>query len=68
MPKRQTNLRETLQKCKDFGFNEEITRETLWNTAYWIGRDRWYWGPRWFVSVTGWVNTQIGKLKSLFAE
>lgn len=57
------NLKETLDKCKEFGFNEEITRETLWNEAYQLGRSRWYWGPRWLVSFKGWINTQISKLK-----
>ncbi len=58
------NYKETLDKCKKFNFNEEITREILWNTAYQLGRRRWYWGPYWFVSFIGWCNTQISKLKS----
>lgn len=58
------NLEETLEACKRHDFNEEITRETLWNTAYDLGRSRWYWGPRWFVSFQGWINTQLSKLKS----
>ena len=57
-----TDLKETLAKCKEFNFNEDITREILWNTAYNLGRSRWYWGPRWFVSLTGWFNTQRSKL------
>ena len=52
-----TTLKETLAKCKEFDFNEEITREVLWNTAYDLGRRRWYWGPKWFVDLTGWFNT-----------
>ncbi len=60
-----TNLKETLEKCKEYNFNEEITHETLWNTAYRLGRSRWYWGPRWFVSLTGWFNTQKDKFKKL---
>lgn len=57
------NLKETLAKCEEFGFNDQITKETLWNTAYSLGRSRWYWGPSWFVSLTGWFNTQRAKLK-----
>lgn len=52
------NYQETLAKCREFGFNEDITRETLWNTAYQLGRKRWYWGPGWFVDLIGWINTQ----------
>lgn len=58
----ETNLQETLKLCRDYGFNEEITREILWNTAYDLGRSRWHWGPRWFVSFTGWWNTQKAKI------
>lgn len=57
------NYKETLDKCKEFGFNEEITREVLWNEAYRLGRKRWYWGPSWFVTLTGWFNTQLEKIK-----
>jgi len=56
------NFEETLAKCKEFGFNERVTQEILWNTAYQLGRKRWYWGPSWFVSVMGWFNTQKQKL------
>ena len=56
-------LKETQAKCKEFGFNEEITQECLWNEAYRLGRSRWYWGPSWFVSFIGWFNTQRAKLK-----
>ena len=59
------NMKECLDTCKDFNFNEDITREMLWNTAYDLGRSRWHWGPRWMVSLQGWINTQISKLKSL---
>jgi hypothetical protein len=52
------NLKECVSKCEQFGFSEEITRETLWNEAYRLGRRRWYWGPSWLVSLTGWINTQ----------
>lgn len=58
----KTTLKETLARCQTFGFNEEITREILWNTAYQLGRSRWYWGPAWFVSLTGWFNTQRSRL------
>jgi hypothetical protein len=56
------NFEETKAACREHGFNQEITEETLWNTAYQLGRDRWYWGPRWFVSLTGWFNTQKDRL------
>lgn len=57
------NFKECKAKCEEFGFNEQITQETLWNTAYQLGRDRWYWGPRWFVSFVGWLNTQRSKFQ-----
>jgi len=41
----QMDFKETLAKCEEFGFNEQITREMLWNSAYQLGRSRWYWGP-----------------------
>lgn len=56
------SMKECLKACQDFEFNEEIIRETLWNEAYRLGRARWYWGPSWFVSLTGWFNTQKQKL------
>lgn len=56
------NFKETLKACQDFGFNEEITRETLWNEAYRLGRKRWYWGPHWFVSLQGWLNTKRSRI------
>ncbi len=55
------NLKITIKKCQEFGFNEDITREMLWNEAYRLGRQRWYWGPSWFVSFQGWINTQISR-------
>jgi len=39
----QMDFKETLAKCEEFGFNEQITREMLWNSAY----SRWYWGAKW---------------------
>lgn len=57
------NLEETIKKCEEFGFNEQMTREILWNTAYHLGRSRWHWGPRWWVDFVGWWNTQISKLR-----
>jgi len=30
-------LKETVERCKELGFNEEITYETLWNEAYRVG-------------------------------
>lgn len=56
------NYQECLSKCREFGFNEDITRETLWNEAYSLGRRRWYWGPSWFVSLTGRFNTWRQKI------
>lgn len=56
------NFKETLEKCQEFGFNEEITREMLWNEAYRVGRSRWYWGPSWFVRLIGWFNTQKARV------
>lgn len=59
-PMQTPSLESTIQQCKEFGFNEQITNETLWNTAYLLGRSRWYWGPRWFVLLQGWINTKLG--------
>lgn len=58
------NYKECLDKCKDFGFGEHITREVLWNEAYRLGRSRWYWGPCWMVNFTGWINTQLSRIKN----
>jgi hypothetical protein len=60
-------LQSTLRACEEFGFNESITREILWNTAYKLGRDRWHWGPRWWVSTCGWINTRTRLLRWLLA-
>jgi hypothetical protein len=57
------NFKEVLAKCQEFGFNEEITREMLWNEAYRLGRSRWYWGPAWMVSLQGWLNTKLSRLR-----
>lgn len=59
-----TSFEETLKACKKYDFNEQITQETLWNEGYRLGRSRWYWGPRWFISLTGWFNTQLDKVRS----
>lgn len=56
------NYEETLSKCREFKFDEETTRLTLWNEAYWLGRTRWHWGPSWAVSLRGWLNTQLGRI------
>ena len=53
------NLEDTLAKCKEFGFNEDITRETLWNTAYLLGRSRWFWGPMWWVDLKCWFRSKL---------
>lgn len=55
--KPRPTLENTLRKCEEFGFNERITHETLWNTAYQLGRSRWYWGPRWMPPLIGRFNT-----------
>jgi len=62
---KEPTLQSTIKLCEDFGFGEEITRETIWNEAYRLGRSRWHWGPWWFVNVIGWVNTQKSKLKKI---
>jgi hypothetical protein len=64
MKNKPTNLKETLDRCADFNFNKQITQEMLWNTAYQLGRSRWYWGPSWMVNLTGWINTKILKIKA----
>jgi len=62
------NFRETLAKCAAFGFNEAITRQTLWNEAYQLGRSRWYWGPQWMVELQGWLNTRKAKIAKRNAD
>jgi hypothetical protein len=52
------NLAQAIKACEEFKFNEQITRETLWNAGYELGRSRWYWGPDWCVSLQGWLNTR----------
>ena len=52
------NFKETLAKCRELGWNEDLIREFLWNEAYTLGRKRWYWGPRWFVNLQGWFNSR----------
>ncbi len=58
------NLQKTIKQCEEFGFNEQITREILWNTAYGIGRSRWYWGPRWVTALRGYINTKLYERKA----
>jgi len=58
------NYKETLKACQDYGFNEDITRETLWNEAYSLGRSRWHWGPPCVVNLRGWINTQLNRFRS----
>jgi len=53
------NYKETIKACEKFEFNEQITREMIWYTAYALGRSRWYWGPRWMSTFRGWLNTQL---------
>lgn len=59
----ERNFKSVLKACDDFKFNREITAEMCWNEGYRLGRKRWYWGPRWFVTLQGWINTQLSKLK-----
>ena len=59
------NFKDCLECCEDFGFDKQITAETCWNEGYRLGRRRWYWGPMWFSSVRGWINTQLSKFKNL---
>lgn len=54
-------LRELQEKCREAGFNEQITQEMLWNEAYRLGRSRWYWGPMWWVSFKCWVKSKLRK-------
>lgn len=60
----------SLEECRsamtNFGFTDSRLREEIaWNSGYELGRARWSWGPAWMVSLHGWVNTQIGKLKKM---
>jgi hypothetical protein len=52
-------LKETLAKCKEFEFSEQITREMLWNEAYQLGRRRWYWGPMWWTDFECWLKSKV---------
>ena len=56
------NFEETIKLCKEYNFNEQITQEILWNTAYLLGRSRWYWGPMWWVDFTCKWKSNISNL------
>lgn len=58
------NFAEIKKACDDFGFNRETSMEQCWNAGYQLGRRRWYWGPSWFVSFQGWINTQLSKWRA----
>lgn len=64
----EPTLRGTLEVCRDFKFNADLTHEVVWNTAYRLGRARWHWGPSWMPSVIGWLNTRLGLVKALIAN
>jgi len=59
------NFKEVLAAVErqDFEFRKDIAMQIAWNAGYALGRRRWYWGPRWFVALHGWINTQIQKAK-----
>lgn len=61
--KKEINFKETLQACKDFNFNLDITAEMCWNEGYNLGRQRWTWGPRWLSSFKGWIRSPRRWLK-----
>ena len=61
------DLKSTVEACREFNFGPEITAEMCWNEGYRLGRERWYWGPRWMVNVIGWINTQKQKLRELIS-
>lgn len=63
MSKPFNSFKECRDCCKQFGFNEDITAETLWNEGYRLGRSRWHWGPWWWVNVIGWFNTMKSRLR-----
>jgi hypothetical protein len=49
--------------CNQYDFDRETTAQMCWNEGYALGRKRWHWGPAWMVSLAGWFNTQISRLK-----
>jgi hypothetical protein len=57
------DFQHTLQEAQNLGWSEDLIREALWNTAYRLGRKRWYWGPMWMSSLQGWINSRIANLR-----
>lgn len=57
------SFRDCYEACEHFQFDKETTAEQCWNMGYQLGRKRWYWGPAWFVTLQGWINTQISRLR-----
>jgi hypothetical protein len=66
MKTKDPNFEETYRLCKEFKFDESTTAEMCWNVAYQLGRKRWHWGPHWAVTLNGWKNAQVWRLKRLF--
>lgn len=56
------DFEKTIKLCEEHGFNERITREILWNTAYQLGRSRWHWGPMWWVDWKCEMKSRINSL------
>lgn len=48
--------------CEKMDATKRSVAEVMFNTGYLLGRRRWYWGPSWWVSFIGWLNTQRSKL------
>jgi hypothetical protein len=65
------NFEDFYRHCADYGDNHSVFDNPQfygfmllsWNYGYRLGRRRWHWGPSWLVTVIGWVNTQISRVK-----
>jgi hypothetical protein len=57
------DFKRTLSEAQKLGWSEDLIRESLWNTAYLLGRKRWYWGPMWMSSLHGWINSRLARMR-----
>lgn len=56
------------ENCEHHAFSKRAMAEQMWNAGYNLGRRRWHWGPEWFVTFTGKINTLISRWRGGRAE
>lgn len=62
----EKNFLQVYRECQEIGMTDPAAIALhCWNEGYHLGRRRWYWGPWWFVTFQGWLNTQLAKLRKL---